>query len=49
MDAELVKDINAVDANVIVKKLLEKISELTFQNAVLAAQLEKCLSASLNN
>lgn len=49
MDTELVKDINSVDAEVVVKKLLEKISELTFQNAVLAAQLEKCLSSSLKN
>ena len=49
MDAELVKDTNSVEANVVIRKLSEKIADLTVQNAILAAQLEKLLASSLKN
>lgn len=49
MDAELINNVNLVDASVIIKKLSEKITELTVQNAILAAQLENALSLSLKN
>lgn len=49
MDAEFVKDANLVDANVVIRKLSEKITDLTVQNAILAAQLEKFLASSLKN
>jgi|APGre2960657373_1045057.scaffolds.fasta_scaffold03204_11 hypothetical protein len=49
MDAEFVKDTNLIDANVIIRKLSEKITDLTIQNAILSAQLEKALLSPLKN
>ncbi len=49
MDAELINDTNSVDVNTIVRKLAEKIADLTVENAVLKAQLEKVLYSSLKN
>ena len=47
MDAELVNDTSSVDANVIIRSLAEKITELTVQSVILKAQLDKALLSSI--
>lgn len=47
MDEELVNNTNSVDANVIIRSLAEKIAELTIQNVILKAQLDKALLSSI--
>lgn len=45
MDGKSLENINEIDVNEIVKILANKVAELTVQNAVLTAQLQKVIAA----
>lgn len=45
MDGKSLENINEIDANEIIRILASKVAELTVQNAVLTAQLQKAFAA----